>query len=292
MRAPSFQIVISTVVILPLIVSIMAGIFQIAADLYSLGFSVCVVASFLHNFPSEAFLSAKSYKDTIKEMEWRGKIQTFFLLLAVVFLGLWIALSERLAQVLKDTNLLSVEDAAALDKPNTPIWTLVTIILDFFGKSVVAKLTFCDLLLLMVAQTELAEPTAHQRVMRQEVHVLYSIGDGAAGAKPPARAAAEESSSTAASSAGGSAVSFSSLDIGKIADGETSQPPPMAPAKAQQSSATPTGTRRRRVSPSMRRRMRRMRTPPYESGVGVVRARVYTTWPETAGVVTQQTAHS
>ena len=64
----------------------------------------------------------------------------------------------------------------AIDKPNTPLWTLIQIVLDFFGKAVIAKMCFCDLLLQMLADTELAEPSSYQRVMRDEVHVLYSIG--------------------------------------------------------------------------------------------------------------------
>lgn len=176
MRGPSYQIVVSTVVILPLIVSIMAGIFQIAADLWSLGFSVCMVLSFFHNFPTKRFLEAKSYIDTTKEMACRGHIQTLFFLLAIGFLSCWIAFSNRLKQVMQDVNFLDVENLVAIDKPNTPVWTIVQIVLDFFGKAVVAKLCFCDLLLQMLAETELAEPSPYQRVMREEVHVLYSIG--------------------------------------------------------------------------------------------------------------------
>jgi hypothetical protein len=176
MRGPSYQIVVSTAVVLPLIVSIMAGIFQIAADLWSLGFSVCMVLSFLHNFPTTRFLEAKSYVDTTKEMKCRGYIQTLFFLLAIVFIGCWIAFSERLKQVLQQVNIIDVNRLLAIDKPNTPLWTLIQIVLDFFGKAVIAKMCFCDLLLQMLADTELAEPSSYQRVMRDEVHVLYSIG--------------------------------------------------------------------------------------------------------------------
>ena len=175
-RAPSYQIVVSTVMLVPLIVSIMAGIFQVAADLWSLGFSICVVLSFLHNFPTAYFLSAKSYSDTAKEMARRGYIQTFFLILAVVFFGCWLAFSERLKEVLGDIDLLTLDNLAAVDRPNTLIWTIVQITLDFLGKAVIAKLCFCDLLLQMIADTELVEPSSHQRVMRDEVHVLYQIG--------------------------------------------------------------------------------------------------------------------
>jgi hypothetical protein len=155
----------------------MAGIFQVAADLWSLGFSVCIVLSFLHNFPTAKFISAKSYRDTLEEMTWRGHIQTLFLILALAFLGCWIAFSERLKEVLQDTSLLDIDNIHDVSKPNSAIWTLVQIVFDFFGKSVIAKLCFCDLLLQMAAHTELADPTPQQQVMREEVHILYSIGD-------------------------------------------------------------------------------------------------------------------
>ena len=67
---------------------------------------------------------------------------------------------------------------------------LLCLVLDFFGRAVLAKLFFCDSLLSLVAATELTEPTPQQRVMRQEMASLdrldEQLGGGGGGLPRPA----------------------------------------------------------------------------------------------------------
>ena len=234
-RLPSFQIVVSTSILLPLIVSIMAGIFQVAADLYSLGFSICIVCSFLHNWPTRWYLTAKSYKDTIAEIGKRSYFQQIFLIGAIAFVVVWITTSERLREVLLESNFVDLRNVLSVDRPNTAIWTLVQIVLDFLGKSVLSKLFFTDLLLLMTVSTELAEPSPHQRVMRDQTKVLYDMSRMSAGDTASEVDAAEVEVETQ-SHVGASCASDEpaelersttvEIEVSKSKSGEADAPPP------------------------------------------------------------------
>ena len=176
-RLPSFQILLATAVVLPLVIAIMASFFQVAADGWSLALSLSVVASFLSNWPTHYFVQAKSYNENSSEMRRRGHIQSAFLLLALTFLGLWLGLSSRLRQVLHESGFVDLRKLGEYRTPRAPMWILITVVLDFLGKSVLSKIFFTDLLLLVTARTELAESSSAQRVMRDQAAVLYSFAD-------------------------------------------------------------------------------------------------------------------
>ena len=112
----------------------MSGIFQLAADLWCLGFSLCVTLSFLHSWPTERFLRAKSWAENAAEMKLRGWLQQVLLLLALGFFVAWVLGSERLRKLLIDSGRLDVDKLWAVDSPQAPIWVLVCFFLDFFGK--------------------------------------------------------------------------------------------------------------------------------------------------------------
>ena len=171
-RLPAFQSVMASAVLIPFLVAVVAGLFQLAADGFSLFACVFLVAGIgVQAFPTKAYLKAKSYHANRREEAFRSKLKQLCFLIALGFVILWISFSPRLRKLLEDSataKLISAAQNPALliDAPSAPIWLVVAVLLDFFGKAVVSKLFFCDVLLRVVLHTELQGVTPQQEIMR------------------------------------------------------------------------------------------------------------------------------
>ncbi len=148
---------------------------------YSFFVALFITLSLLHVAPTDRFLAAKSYNATQTELRARSCWQLGCLACALLFGVLWVGLSERLQSLLRQASIISAARLATFDSPSAPPWVLLCMLLDFLGRAVLAKVFFCDVLLLFVTATELDDPTAMQRVMRQDVQSLF----GMAGADAP-----------------------------------------------------------------------------------------------------------
>ena len=176
-RLPTFLVCLVAAVILPLVVGVLAGIFQVAADGWSLGISLMYLLSFAHVLPTSEFVRAKSFAEGAKETTRRGWISTICLTAVLVLLAFWIGTSTRLRTVLRQTRVLDLDNLHLIDTPSAPVLRLVQMLLDFYGKVILSRVFFTDILLYIIAHTELETPSQRQRIMHEEVHCLFALSE-------------------------------------------------------------------------------------------------------------------
>ena len=91
--------------------------------------------------PTRAYLTAKSYPENKFEESQRTQTKLFFFVLAALFAILWLTFNPRVRTLLEQAGvakLLSAaeEPSSLFDSPKAPIWLLLGMVLDFFGKAV------------------------------------------------------------------------------------------------------------------------------------------------------------
>ena len=158
--------------------AVLAGFFQLTGDGFSLGFVLAFTISFFWCWPTPHFLSAKSFTDNEAENGKRSKFKLVFMLAATALLGLWFGYSPRLAALVKKYGLryfdgITNDHIKLINSPKSLLILIISILLDFLGKSVMTKIFFCDVLLDMCMNTELQQTILEQDVMREEVTSLY-----------------------------------------------------------------------------------------------------------------------
>jgi hypothetical protein len=179
-RFPAFQMVISNSLIAALVAAIMSSFFQMGGDGLSASACVALVLSFGYAWPTQFFLSARSFLETKKMMFWRNLYKMFMQVLCVALFLAWILRSEFVQKMIEESGFMLIDKIVSnpkmlYDNIKAPLWVFVGAVLDFAGASVVAKLFYCDLLLDIVNKTELQDVTPQQDVMRGEVARLKEV---------------------------------------------------------------------------------------------------------------------
>ena len=141
---------------------------------------VALVLSFGYAWPTQFFLSARSFLETKKMMFWRNLYKMIMQVLCVALFLAWILRSEFVQKMIEESGFMLIDKIVSnpkmlYDNIKAPLWVFVGAVLDFLGASVVAKLFYCDLLLDIVIQTELQDVTPQQDVMRGEVERLKKV---------------------------------------------------------------------------------------------------------------------
>ena len=88
----------------------------------------------------------------------RLRIKLLFLVLAFIFLCLWVFQNNDASRALGKlltSELGSVKES--MNDPTSTVWTLISILLDLVGKAIVSKIYFCDIIIAMVLSTELRQ---------------------------------------------------------------------------------------------------------------------------------------
>jgi len=179
-RFPAFQMVISNSLIAALVAAIMSSFFQMGGDGLSASACVALVLSFGYAWPTQFFLSARSFLETKKMMFWRNLYKMIMQVLCVALFLAWILRSEFVQKMIEESGFMLIDKIVSnpkmlYDNIKAPLWAFVGAVLDFAGASVVAKLFYCDLLLDIVIKTELQDVTPQQDVMRGEVDRLKRV---------------------------------------------------------------------------------------------------------------------
>jgi hypothetical protein len=179
-RFPAFQMVISNSLIAALVAAIMSSFFQMGGDGLSASACVALVLSFGYAWPTQFFLSARSFLETKKMMFWRNLYKMIMQVLCVALFLAWILRSEFVQKMIEESGFMLIDKIVSnpkmlYDNIKAPLWVFVGAVLDFAGASVVAKLFYCDLLLDIVNKTELQDVTPQQDVMRGEVARLKEV---------------------------------------------------------------------------------------------------------------------
>lgn len=105
--------------------------FQLAADGFSLFFSIFLVGAFVVDaWPTAEFVKAKSYRANKDEAKLRGNMRLACMAIATVFAFLWLAYSERVRALLEDSGYarlvsVAIDPILLIDRPNAPAWLLL-----------------------------------------------------------------------------------------------------------------------------------------------------------------------